>query len=128
MIKAHRGEGLNVIPFIDIVLVLLAMVLSISTFIAHGQIKIELPHTDSSLPASQNEEKITILINADNIFYIDDKAVSIESIKDKINSIKPEIIVALKSDKDAKFDSFVQIIDILRLKNHKNFQIITQKQ
>ena len=36
MIKIPKKEPLNIVPFIDIMLVLLAMVLSISTFIAKG--------------------------------------------------------------------------------------------
>ena len=36
MIEIPKKEPLNIVPFIDIMLVLLAMVLSISTFIAKG--------------------------------------------------------------------------------------------
>lgn len=43
MIEIPKKEPLNIVPFIDIMLVLLAMVLSISTFIAKGEIKINLP-------------------------------------------------------------------------------------
>ena len=38
MIEIPKKEPLNIVPFIDIMLVLLAMVLSISTFIAKGEI------------------------------------------------------------------------------------------
>lgn len=43
-----KKEGLNVIPLIDIMLVLLAIVLSVSTFIAQGSIKIDLPNSESA--------------------------------------------------------------------------------
>ena len=42
MIEIPKKEPLNIVPFIDIMLVLLAMVLSISTFIAKGEIQINL--------------------------------------------------------------------------------------
>lgn len=126
MIKAPKNEGLNIIPFIDIILVLLAMVLSISTFIAHGEIKIELPKTDSSTQANSNEEKVAILISADNIFYINGKESTLTEVEEKINTIDSKMAVELKSDKEAKFDSFIQVINILRNKNHENFQIITE--
>ncbi|XNZ27661.1 biopolymer transporter ExbD [Helicobacter pylori] len=51
MKSIRRGDGLNVVPFIDIMLVLLAIVLSVSTFIAQGKIKV-------SLPNAKNAEKI----------------------------------------------------------------------
>ncbi|WP_334096382.1 biopolymer transporter ExbD, partial [Helicobacter typhlonius] len=46
--RIPKKDGLNIVPFIDVMLVLLAIVLSVSTFIAQGQIKVELPY------ASQN--------------------------------------------------------------------------
>lgn len=37
-------ESLNVIPFVDIMLVLLTMVLTTASFIAVGRIPLSLPH------------------------------------------------------------------------------------
>ncbi|TLD85232.1 TonB system transport protein ExbD [Helicobacter sp. MIT 11-5569] len=127
MLKIQHSQGLNIVPFIDVILVLLAMVLSISTFIAHGEIKIELPKSDSSTKSSQDSNKLKIIINNENIFYIEDKEATLEEIAEKINALDRQTIVELKSDKNAKFDSFIRIIDILRNKNHENFQIITER-
>ncbi|EEO26724.1 TonB system transport protein ExbD [Helicobacter winghamensis] len=127
MIKAQKTEGLNIIPFIDIILVLLAMVLSISTFIAHGEIKLELPKVESSTQSNSDKDKIQIAINAENVFFLNGKESNLEAIQTKINSTDSTTPIELKSDKNAKFDSFVQIIDILRKNNHKNFQILTEK-
>ena len=46
--KIKRGDGLNIVPFIDIMLVLLALVLSISTFVSQGKIKVEVPNASST--------------------------------------------------------------------------------
>ncbi|MFG5096917.1 TonB system transport protein ExbD [Campylobacter lari] len=127
MLKLPKNEGLNIIPFIDIILVLLAIVLSISTFIAHGEIKINLPRSENSNSISENKEKISILIDKENEFYIDGKTTSLEEIKAKFDTIDSKTLVELKSDKEAKFESFVKIIDILKNKNHENFQILTDQ-
>ncbi len=126
MIKISSNSGLNLIPFIDIMLVLLAIILSIATFVSSGAIKLELPKAVTSEELS-GEEKVTILINSDNKFYLDEKSVEINGIEERLNFINKSVLVELKSDKEAKFESFVQVIDILRAKNHNNFQIITQK-
>ncbi|MCR6577340.1 TonB system transport protein ExbD [Campylobacter insulaenigrae] len=127
MLKLPKNEGLNIVPFIDIILVLLAIVLSISTFIAHGEIKIELPKSQNSQELSKNENKLTVLIDKENNFYIDEKLTSLNDLTMKINSIDSKTLVELKSDKEAKFESFIQIIDILKNKNHENFQITTEQ-
>ena len=81
MLKLPKNEGLNIVPFIDIMLVLLAIILSISTFIAHGQIKINLPISENSLSVDENKEKLSILIDEQNAFYINDKISDIEQLK-----------------------------------------------
>lgn len=127
MIKLPKNEGLNIVPFIDIMLVLLAIVLSISTFIVQGKIQINLPKSESSMSLSDHEKKLLIGIDEKNIFYLDDKTANLEQIKDAISQLDQKTIVELKSDKNAKFESFVQIIDLLKSKGHENFQIITEK-
>ena len=62
MLKIPKNESLNIVPFIDIVLVLLVIVLSVSTFIAQGKIPIDLPQSSNSIP-NQDEKKIQILID-----------------------------------------------------------------
>ncbi|MBZ7936819.1 TonB system transport protein ExbD [Campylobacter sp. RM10532] len=127
MIKLPKNEGLNIVPFIDIMLVLLAIVLSISTFIVQGKIQINLPKSESSTSLNNHEKKLLITIDGKNIFYLDDKIVNLEQIKDAISQLDQKTIVELKSDRNAKFESFIQIIDLLKNKEHENFQIITEK-
>ena len=120
-----KKEGLNVIPLIDIMLVLLAIVLSVSTFIAQGSIKIDLPNSESAEKKQDENDKIAVLINKDNDFFIGEEKVSEENLKEKLNKIKNETLIELKSDKESKFDSFIKVIDILKEKNHENFAITT---
>lgn len=127
MLKLPKNEGLNIIPFIDVMLVLLAIVLSISTFIAHGEIKINLPQSQSSNNLSENKHKITISIDKNNVFYLDKQIITLTELATKINSVDLDTTIELKSDKDAKFENFIHVIEILKSKNHENFKIITEK-
>ena len=127
MLKLPKNEGLNIVPFIDVMLVLLAIILSISSFIAHGQISINLPQSQSSISLNENEKKLVISIDSDNNFYLDEKKISFGNLKEAIFSANKQTTIELKSDKNAKFQSFVEIIDLLKTKEHENFQIITEK-
>jgi tonB system transport protein exbD len=120
-----RKEGLNVIPLIDIMLALLAIVLSISTFIAQGKIPIDLPSAESAQQDNEDKKKISVVIDKDNNFFIDDTQINPDELKTKLNEIDAKTLVELRSDKDSKFDSFVRVIDILKEKGHENFAIQT---
>lgn len=120
-----KKDGLNLVPFIDIMLVLLCIVLSISTFIAQGKIEVELPKSESGVKKTE-EKPILIAIDENSKIYFDDVEVSKDDLKSKIADIDDNKLIVLKSDKNAKFDSFVSVIDILKLKKHQNFAIQTE--
>ncbi|OCR04660.1 TonB system transport protein ExbD [Helicobacter pullorum] len=127
MIKIPKNESLNIVPFIDIMLVLLAIVLSVSTFIAQGKIQIELPQS-ANQEQQKDEKKVKVLINKENQIYLDDILVGLEELRVKLESLEAKTMVELHSDKDAKFETFIQIVDILKGKGHENFSIATQQQ
>ncbi|PAF49788.1 TonB system transport protein ExbD [Helicobacter sp. 12S02232-10] len=124
--RIKKGEGLNIVPFIDIMLVLLAIVLSVSTFIAQGKIAIDLPEADSAQKQNNDDKKVTIVVDANNTIYVDDKPNTLEELKTLIDNTDSKTLVELRSDKDSKFETFVKIIDLLKEKNHENFAISTK--
>lgn len=123
--RIPKRDGLNIVPFIDVMLVLLAIVLSVSTFIAQGQIKVELPYAKEN-QQSKDEKPVVITIDDKNTIYFNDKPIDAQSLKAELANIDNKTLIQLKSDKDSKFESFIQIIDILKEKGHENFGISTK--
>ena len=118
MIEIPKKEPLNIVPFIDIMLVLLAMVLSISTFIAKGEIQINLPQSESNQASGEKEKPILVQVNAEGEFYWDGQSVSVENLEDKVKALNSNDRVLMRIDKESKFDSFVQVIDLFKKYNH----------
>ncbi|RKV49527.1 TonB system transport protein ExbD [Helicobacter pylori] len=127
MKSIRRGDGLNVVPFIDIMLVLLAIVLSISTFIAQGKIKVSLPNAKNAEKSQPNDQKVVVISvdEHDNIF-VDDKPMNLEALSAVVKQTDPKTLIDLKSDKSSRFETFISIMDILKEHNHENFSISTQ--
>ncbi|MDU9787466.1 TonB system transport protein ExbD [Helicobacter pylori] len=127
MKSIRRGDGLNVVPFIDIMLVLLAIVLSISTFIAQGKIKVSLPNAKNAEKSQPNDQKVVIISvdEHDNIF-VDDKPTNLEALSAVVKQTDPKTLIDLKSDKSSRFETFISIMDILKEHNHENFSISTE--
>ncbi|MWR19441.1 TonB system transport protein ExbD [Helicobacter pylori] len=129
MKSIRRGDGLNVVPFIDIMIVLLAIVLSISTFIAQGKIKVSLPNAKNAEKSQPNDQKVVVISvdEHDNIF-VDDKPTNLEALSAVVKQTDPKTLIDLKSDKSSRFETFISIMDILKEHNHENFSISTQAQ
>lgn len=127
MNKLPASGQLNLVPFIDIMLVLLCIVLSVSSFIATGKIKVDLPSSQSA-SQDQVQQNIFISIDKDNAIFVDAKQVNKNELITIIDKLTKDDHVQLQVDKQASFDSFVQIIDLLKQKQHENFSIATQLQ
>ncbi|GAA7840201.1 TonB system transport protein ExbD [Helicobacter pylori] len=127
MKSIRRGDGLNVVPFIDIMLVLLAIVLSISTFIVQGKIKVSLPNAKNAEKSQPNDQKVVVISvdEHDNIF-VDDKPTNLEALSAVVKQTDPKTLIDLKSDKSSRFETFISIMDILKEHNHENFSISTE--
>ncbi|MGL2401490.1 TonB system transport protein ExbD [Helicobacter pylori] len=127
MKSIKRGDGLNIVPFIDIMLVLLAIVLSVSTFIVQGKIKVSLPNAKNAEKSQPNDQKVVVISvdEHDNIF-VDDKPTNLEALSAVVKQTDPKTLIDLKSDKSSRFETFISIMDILKEHNHENFSISTE--
>jgi len=129
MNNMRRFDQINVIPFIDIMLVLLAIVLTTATFISQGQIEVNLPIAESAKPIQQQlKENLVITINTTNQLYLDDKLVDLESLSQTLETIDKKTPIVFRVDKQVVFEKFVQIIDLLKTHKLEKFSIITIEQ
>lgn len=110
-----KFDQINVIPFIDIMLVLLAIVLTTATFIVQGKIQVNTP-TSSTATALENTALESRLITADRDggLYLDDQAVTFAALAEAVGQWEASQRVNLKLDADTPFALFVRIGDLLR--------------
>ena len=121
-----RFDQINVIPFIDIMLVLLAIVLTTATFISQGQIEVNLPIAESATPIENTQEKVLeITINADNHLYLDGKTLDVEALSIALKNTRKETPIVFRVDKQVVFKRFVQVIDLLKANQLEKFSIVT---
>jgi biopolymer transport protein ExbD len=125
MRSLKKNDGMNVIPFIDVLLVLLAIVFVISNFIALGKIEINLPQASN---VKQIEEiKHNIVVSEDRKFYINDEEISKEELKSKIGHFTAEDIVTITSDKRSLYEDFIYVIDLLKEYNIDKVSMVVKK-
>jgi biopolymer transport protein ExbD len=120
-----RFDQINVIPFIDIMLVLLVMVLTTATFVKQGIIPVDLPSAKASEKNEQQKE-VAIYVNSKGEIYYDKGKVSIEELEQKLSAIPQSQVVVLRSDKESRFQDFVSVMNILKRLNHEQLYIVTK--
>ena len=122
-----RFDQINVIPFIDIMLVLLVMVLTTATFVKQGIIPVDLPKAEQKAQ-TQELKDLRIFITKTGDLYLDDAKVSIEELRTRLTGIPKEQSIVLHSDKEATFQQFVSVMDLLKSLNHEQLYIVTKEE
>ncbi|QFR48769.1 TonB system transport protein ExbD [Sulfurimonas lithotrophica] len=121
-----RFDEINVIPFIDIMLVLLVMVLTTATFIKQGVIPVDLPKAKKADKQDVKKE-LNIYVNAKGELFFEKEKVDLKELRTKLETISKEQTVVLRSDKESRFQDFVSVMDILKELKHEQLYIVTKE-
>ncbi len=125
--KRKKFTTMNVVPFIDIVLVLLVIVLATASFAAKNQLSINLP--TSSSQTKEEPKQIAITIDKQGNYTYDDQKISLADMEQKLSLLDPgNDAISLYTDETADFKYFVSVIDILKKRNFEKISIVTKSE
>lgn len=114
------------VPFIDIMLVLLVIVLTTATFVAKGTIPVDLPKASSSVEKMSKKDLAITVTQSGKVFF-QKQEIPRDSIVIQLRKYDPSTPIRLNCDKNAKFESFVFVLDILKKEKFKNLGIVSKK-
>lgn len=120
-----KFDSINVIPFIDIMLVLLAIVLATASFISQGKIEVNVPQSQSKVKAVANDFAELITINKDGAFFYKDNVVDLPTLETAIAALPPDTQVTLKVDAETDFQQFVSVTDLLKKAQLTKVTVVT---
>jgi biopolymer transport protein ExbD len=111
---------INITPFTDVVLVLLIIFMIATPFIYQSSMKVQLPQASKSEETSRD---IIININAQGEVFLEDKRLDLDTLKYRLTAMvrsKPDVSVIINGDKNVKYDSVIQVMDVLTRSGVKN--------
>ena len=120
MRKSKLMAEINITPFTDVVLVLLIIFMIATPFIYQSSMKVQLPRASKSEETSRD---IIITINAQGDVFLEDAKVDLDKLKYKLMAMmrrKSDASVIVNGDKNVRYDSVIQVMDILTRSGVKN--------
>jgi biopolymer transport protein TolR len=116
---------INMVPFIDVVLVLL-IIFMITAPILQSGIEVDVPKTKTVKEI--NEPRLVITIDKNQLIYLADVPVNINQLGTKVKAQlkKPQDSVFLRADETIPFGTFAKVIDALRQSGVSNISIVTE--
>jgi biopolymer transport protein ExbD len=108
----HELNQINVIPLVDVMLVLLVIVLTTATFITTGQIPVNLAKAATS--GDRQDTPLIITVTAEGGLFVQDRSVTDEQLDVALSTQPRESLVLVRADKVTKLERFVAIVDRVR--------------
>ena len=118
-------DYINVIPLVDVMLVLLTIVLTTSTFIATGMISLSLPKASHGQVESLRWQ--TISIDQAGRIYFNTAEVALEGLGAAIDRLDRETPLVVRADCNIRLQVFIDVLDLLNGRGFKKVTIQTEK-
>lgn len=116
----HRDEPeINLIPFIDILLVVLIFLVLTTTYSKFTELQVNLPTADAEAP-KQNPKEIVVAVGADGRYAVNRtvlEGTSVELIASALQASAPEgqdTVVVISADAAAAHQSVINVMDAAR--------------
>ena len=121
--KALMSE-INIVPFVDIILVILIIFLMVSpTFIRPG-FNIQLPQAEQA--KKQQNAKALLSIDIEGKVYFNGQVLAKEQLKSKLNTLvqkNQNMKVVIAADKNVAHGNVISLIDLVRKTGVKKFAV-----
>lgn len=103
---------INVIPLVDVMLVLLVIVLTTATFISTGQIPVNLAKAREV--GDRKDVPIVITLTSEGKLFLNDRPVADGELPAALTSQPRESAVVVRADKVTLLERFVAVVDEVR--------------
>ena len=137
-IRKHRLKAdINVVPYIDVMLVLLIIFMVTAPMIMQG-VQVELPHAKARAVPPQDDKPLVVSIKADGSYYVElgteeqaQAATSLDDIADRVGKVlraKPETKVFVWGDRRVPYGEVVSLMAALQNAGAESVGLVTDDQ
>jgi biopolymer transport protein ExbD len=133
----QRGRGfdepeINLIPFIDVLLVIIIFLMLTTTYAKFSGLEINLPTADASRQAEQQPNEVEVAVSAGGQVLIDKTplaATDVRSIGDALRRAagdRPDPLIVISADAKATHQSVVDVMQAAQMAGYPHISFATQ--
>jgi biopolymer transport protein TolR len=124
--ERHIIREINLVPLIDVLLVVLFFYMIISPMMSRG-LDVNLPK--SAANTVKQEERVVLTVTRSQELFVEQERVDVSKLKGVLEAIrksKPLVNVYLRADKDAPYGAVVQVMDVVKRAGIDRLGMVTE--
>jgi biopolymer transport protein TolR len=128
--KRHKKlmSEINVVPYIDVMLVLLVIFMITAPLLSQG-VKVDLPKAVAKPVESQDQETLVVTVDREGRYFLDDRRISTEELRRKVAAIlrlRPQTPVLVRGDRSANYGDVVKVMTLLQSAGAPSVGLLTE--
>lgn len=131
--KRKLNADINVVPYIDVMMVLLVIFMITAPMLTQG-VSVELPKASAEPVDTQEQEPIIITVDKEGLFYIniggdEQEAITGEEVSSRVEKIlseKPQQLLLVRGDKAVSYDAVIQLMSMLQQAGANSVGLVTE--
>lgn len=107
----HTNAEINMVPLIDVMLVLLVIFLITAPLLTHS-ISVQLPQA-SAQPVENEKQSLDLAITADGLLFLNNEAVALEDLTVVLQPYSlenPQPDIRIRADQDTRYELLAQVM------------------
>lgn len=107
---------INVVPYIDVMLVLLVIFMITAPLLAQG-VKVSLPQTRAQAVETRKPETLVVTVDRSGRYFLDDKPIVAAALIDRVAATlkaQPKTSVLVRGDREANYGDVVKLMALLQ--------------
>jgi biopolymer transport protein TolR len=119
---------INVVPYIDVMLVLLVIFMITAPLLTQG-VKVELPQAASRPVEVTDRDTLVVTVDSDGRYFLDDRRVTAAELRDKVGRLlrlKPQLPVLVRGDRHVAYGEVVKVMALLQAAGAPSVGLLTE--
>jgi biopolymer transport protein TolR len=119
---------INVVPYIDVMLVLLVIFMITAPLLSQG-VKVELPKAAAQPVDSQDRETLVVTVDREGRYFLDDRRITSEELSRKVAAIlraRPQTPVLIRGDRQSNYGEVVRVMTLLQSAGAPSVGLLTE--
>jgi len=126
--RRKRISEINVVPYIDVMLVLLVIFMITAPLLTPG-VKVELPKASASPVDNPDRETLVVTVDRKGKLYLDDQEMGAAALQAKVAAIlrvRPKTPVLVRGDRQVAYNDVSQAMVLLQAAGAPSVGLVTQ--
>ena len=119
---------INVVPYIDVMLVLLVIFMITAPLLSQG-VKVDLPKAAAQPVDSQDRETLVVTVDREGRYFLDDRRITSEELSRKVAAIlraRPQTPVLIRGDRQSNYGEVVKTMTLLQSAGAPSVGLLTE--